>query len=210
MKKFKAVLFDMDGILIDSMPYHFISWFEVMRQHNIRITPFEIYEKEGEKSETCVEYFFKRDNQKITKKLVSKITKQRTEIFNRYLKPYIFDGIEEILLKLKKEGYKIAIVTGSRKADAVRMLPKEIFNLFDAIVSGDIVKSGKPHPEPYLTASKLLNVKPSQCMVVENAPCGIKSAKSAKMYCVAITTSLPKQYLKQADKIYDDIKEIFK
>lgn len=209
MKKFKAILFDMDGILIDSMPYHFISWFEVMRAHNIRITPFEIYEKEGEKSETCVEYFFKRNNQNTTKKLVSKITKQRTEIFNRYFKPYIFDGIEEILLKLKKQGYKIAIVTGSRKADVVRMLPKEIFNLFDAIVSSDIVKSGKPHPEPYLTSSKLLNVKPSQCMVIENAPCGIKSAKSAKMYCVAITTSLPKQYLKQADKICNDIKEVF-
>lgn len=143
MNKIKAVLFDMDGILIDSMPYHFISWFEVMREHNIRITPFEIYEKEGEKSETCVEYFFKRNNRKITKKLVSQITKKRTEIFNRYLKPYIFDGVEDILLKLKKDGYKIAIVTGSRKADAVRMLPEKIFNLFDAIVSSDIVKSGK-------------------------------------------------------------------
>ncbi|MDD5020631.1 MAG: HAD family phosphatase [Endomicrobiaceae bacterium] len=210
MKKFKAILFDMDGILIDSMPYHFISWFEVMRQYNIRITPFEIYEKEGEKSELCVEYFFKRNKRKITRKLVNKITKQRTEIFNKYLKSYIFDGIEEILLKLKKQGYKIAIVTGSRKADALRMLPKEIFNLFDVIVSSDNIKSGKPHPEPYLTASKLLNIKPSQCMVIENAPCGIKSAKSAKMYCVAITTSLPDQYLKQADKIYNDIKEIFK
>ena len=60
MKKFKAILFDMDGILIDSMPYHFISWFEVMRQYNIRITPFEIYQKEGEKSELCVEYFLLR------------------------------------------------------------------------------------------------------------------------------------------------------
>ena len=210
MKKIKAVLFDMDGILTDSMPYHFISWFEVMMEHNIRVTPFEIYEKEGEKSETCVEYFFKRSNREITKELVNMITKKRTEIFNTYLKPYIFDGVEEILLNLKKDGYKIAIVTGSRKADAVRMLPEKIFNLFDIIVSSDIVKSGKPHPEPYLTASKLLNVKPSQCMVIENAPCGIKSAKSARMYCVAVTTSLPKQYLKQADKICNNIKEIFK
>lgn len=209
MKKFKAVLFDMDGILIDSMPYHFISWFEVMRKYNIRITPFEIYEKEGEKSELCVEYFFKRNNRKITKQLVNQITKQRIEIFNRYLKPYVFDGVEEILLKLKKQGYKIAIVTGSRKADAVKMLPKKIFHLFDTIVSSDIVKIGKPHPEPYLTASKLLNIKPSQCMVIENAPHGIKAATAAKMYCVAVTTSLPKQYLKQADKICNNINEIF-
>lgn len=80
MKKIKAVLFDMDGILIDSMPYHFISWFEVMREQNIRITPFEIYEKEGEKSETCVEYFFKRNNRKITKKLVNQITDRKSVV----------------------------------------------------------------------------------------------------------------------------------
>ncbi len=210
MKKFKAVLFDMDGILVDSMPYHFISWFETMRKYNIRVTPFEIYGKEGEKSELCVEYFFKKAKRKITKEKIKKITRERAEKFNEYFKPYIFAGVEEIIRGLKKQGYKTAVVTGSAKADAVKILPAKIYNLFDAIISSDIVKKGKPHPEPYLTASALLNVSPSQCMVVENAPYGVKSAKSAKMYCVAVTTSLPEQYLKQADKICTDIKEVFK
>lgn len=210
MKKFKAVLFDMDGILVDSMPYHFISWFETMRKHNIRVTPFEIYGKEGEKSELCVEYFFKKASKKITKEKIKKITRERAEIFNEYFKPYIFDGVEEIIRNLKKQGYKTAVVTGSAKADAVKILPAKIYNLFDAVISSDIVKKGKPHPEPYLTASNLLNVSPSQCMVIENAPYGVKSAKSAKMYCVAVTTSLSEQYLKQADKICADIKEVFK
>jgi beta-phosphoglucomutase len=210
MQKFKAVLFDMDGILVDSMPYHFISWFETMRKYNIRVTPFEIYGKEGEKSELCVEYFFKKAKRKITKEKIKKITRERAEKFNEYFKPYIFAGVEEIIRGLKKKGYKTAVVTGSAKADAVKILPAKIYNLFDAIISSDIVKKGKPHPEPYLTASNLLNVSPSQCMVVENAPYGVKSAKSAKMYCVAVTTSLPEQYLKQADKICADIKEVFK
>ncbi|MDD3064924.1 MAG: HAD family phosphatase [Endomicrobiaceae bacterium] len=210
MQKFKAVLFDMDGILVDSMPYHFISWFETMRKYNIRVTPFEIYGKEGEKSELCVEYFFKKAKRKITKEKIKKITRERAEKFNEYFKPYIFAGVEEIIRGLKKQGYKTAVVTGSAKADAVKILPAKIYNLFDAIISSDIVKKGKPHPEPYLTASNLLNVSPSQCMVVENAPYGVKSAKSAKMYCVAVTTSLPEQYLKQADKICADIKEVFK
>ena len=210
MQKFKAVSFDMDGILVDSMPFHFISWFETMRKYNIRVTPFEIYGKEGEKSELCVEYFFKKAKRKITKEKIKKITRERAEKFNEYFKPYIFAGVEEIIRGLKKQGYKTAVVTGSAKADAVKILPAKIYNLFDAIISSDIVKKGKPHPEPYLTASNLLNVSPSQCMVVENAPYGVKSAKSAKMYCVAVTTSLPEQYLKQADKICADIKEVFK
>ncbi len=209
MEKFKAVLFDMDGVLVDSMPYHFISWFETMRKYGIRVTPFEIYEKEGEKSEFCVEYFFKNNNREINNQQVEKITKERTEIFNKYFKPYIFSGTEEILNYLKKHGYKIAIVTGSRKEDAVNMLPSSILNLFDVIVSSDIVKIGKPHPEPYLKAAELLNLQPAQCMVIENAPHGIKAAKAAEMYCMAVTTSLPEQYLRQADKICSNISEFF-
>jgi len=91
MQKFKAVLFDMDGILVDSMPYHFISWFETMRKYNIRVTPFEIYGKEGEKSELCVEYFFKKAKRKITKEKIKKITRERakklTNIKNRIYLP---------------------------------------------------------------------------------------------------------------------------
>lgn len=209
MQKFKAVLFDMDGILVDSMPYHFISWFETMRKYNIRVTPFEIYGKEGEKSELCVEYFFKKAKRKITKEKIKKITRERAEKFNEYFKPYIFAGVEEIIRGLKKQGYKTAVVTGSAKADAVKILPAKIYNLFDVIVSSDIVKIGKPHPEPYLKAAELLNLQPAQCMVIENAPHGIKAAKAAEMYCVAVTTSLPEQYLRQADKICSNISEFF-
>ena len=72
-----------------------------------------------------------------------------------------------------------------------------------------MIKRGKPYPDSYLTAAKQLEVKPKECVVIENAPYGIKAAKAAKMFCVAVTTSLPKQYLKQADIICKKISEIF-
>ena len=103
----------------------------------------------------------------------------------------------------------LAIVTGSVKQKVVSMLPKKILSKFDVVVSADMIKKGKPHPDSYLTAAKQLKVNPEECVVIENAPYGIKAAKSAKMFCIAVTTSLPKQYLKQADIICKKISEVF-
>ena len=89
-----------------------------------------------------------------------------------------------------------------------KILPVRIKDLFATIVTGEMVKLGKPHPAPYLKAAELLKLEPEQCLVVENAPLGIKSAKAAGMFCLAITTSLPKSYLKRADIIVDRLEEI--
>jgi beta-phosphoglucomutase len=70
------------------------------------------------------------------------------------------------------------------------------------------VKRGKPHPEPYIKCAKLLGLKPSECVVIENAPFGIESAKKAGMFCIALTTSLPKAYLRKADIIADNLIDI--
>ena len=209
MTKYKAVLFDMDGVIVDSMPYHFISWFEALKKYKVTVTPFDIYEKEGEKSDSCVRRFFKRDGISFNEKKVQDVLNLRNKIYKKYFKVFLFDGIEDILKKLKKQNIKTAIVTGSSKQKVLSMLPKKIINLFDVIISADMIKRGKPHPDSYLTAAKELNLKPCECLVIENAPNGIKAAKAAKMFCVAVTTSLPKQYLSQADKIVSSIRKIF-
>ena len=209
LKKYKAVLFDMDGVIVDSMPYHFISWFETLKKYNITVSPFDIYEKEGEKCETCVERFFKRDKIKCDAKIIAEVLKLRDKLYKKYFKVHLFSNIEQILIKLKNKGFLLAIVTGSTRQKVVSMLPKKILSKFNVIVSADIIKKGKPHPDSYLTAAKKLRVKPTECIVVENAPYGIRAAKSAKMFCVAVTTSLPKQYLKQADITCNKVSEVF-
>ena len=92
-------------------------------------------------------------------------------------------------------------------AEVKKILPKNIFAKFDTIVTADMLKRGKPHPLPYLTAAKNLKIAPAKCLVVENSPLGVLSAKNAGMFCVAVTTSLPKCYLKKAD-IVIDLKEL--
>ena len=208
LKKYKAMLFDMDGVIVDSMPYHFISWFETLKKYDVTVSPFDIYEKEGEKCETCVERFFKRDNIKCNNKIMEEVLKLRDKLYKKYFKVFLFPDIEQVINKLKKEGFLLAIVTGSNRDKVKSMLPKKIISKFDVIIAADMIKKGKPYPDSYLTAAKQLKVKPSECIVIENAPNGIKAAKAAKMFCVAVTTSLPKQYLKYADIICKKVSDI--
>ena len=208
-KKYKAVLFDMDGVIVDSMPYHFISWFETLKKYNVTVSPFDIYEKEGEKCEVCVERFFKRDKIQCDNKVITEVLKLRDKLYKKYFKVHLFADIESVLNKLKEKGFLLAIVTGSNREKVKSMLPKKIISKFDVIIAADMIKRGKPHPDSYLTAAKQLKIKPEECIVVENAPYGIKAAKAAKMFCVAVMTSLPAQYLKQADIVCKKVSEIF-
>ena len=209
-KIFKAVLFDMDGIIIDSMPYHFISWFEVLKQYGVRISPMIIFEMEGAKWDKVIKLAFKQSGKPLFRQVTQKIREEREQIFNQYFKRYIFTGVPEFIESLKNNGVLVGLVTGSSLKEAQKMLPKDVYDLFDTIVAGDKVKRGKPYPDPYLIAAKNLKVLPEECVVIENAPYGIKSAKAAKMYCCAIATSLPEALLSKADIIFDTHRSLYK
>jgi beta-phosphoglucomutase len=204
----KAVIFDMDGVIIDSMPYHFLAWYEALRPLGIRVGCFEVYAKEGEQWQKSLRDFLRRARIKPTKKILNKIFLRRQKIFKENFKRFIFSGVYEFLICLKDKGYILSLVTGTPNDEVKRILPKRIYNLFNGLVCGDHVKKGKPHPEPYLRAAKLLDLRPQECAVIENAPYGIESAKKAGMFCIALTTSLPQAYLKKADMIVDRLEDI--
>lgn len=201
----KAIIFDMDGVIVDSMPYHFLAWYEALRPYGLRVSCFDVYSKEGECWEKTLKDLFKRSGIRPTASLLNEIFIKRQKIFKKYFRRFIFKGAEDYLLCLKDQGYFLGLVTGSPIQEVNKILSKDILGLFNAIVAGNQVKKGKPHPEPYLKAAKLLDLKPKECVVVENAPFGIKSAKGAGMFCIALTTSLPKEYLKEADIVVDNL-----
>jgi beta-phosphoglucomutase len=204
----KAVIFDMDGVIVDSMPYHFLAWYEALRPFGIRLGCFEVYAREGERWEKTLKDLLANADIKPTKLVLGRIFRLRQKIFKKYFKRFIFKGAGQFLECLKNKGYLLGLVTGTPKQEVQRILPARIKRLFDCIVSGDSVHNGKPHPEPYLKAARLLGVKQSECVVVENAPLGIESGKKAGMFCIAVTTSLPAQYLKEADMVVDELAEI--
>jgi beta-phosphoglucomutase len=209
MFSFKAVFFDMDGIIVDSMPYHFISWFETLKKYNVRVRPSTIFEMEGAKWDYVIEVAFKDYQVELTSEIKASICAQREELFKKYFKRDIFSGIPEFIKQLKNQNILVGLVTGSLKREAQNMLPQDLYNLFDTVIGGDMVTNAKPHPEPYLTATSNLKVSSGDCLVIENAPYGIKSAKSANMICYAIATSLPQESLKIADKIFDKHKDLY-
>ncbi|MDR0977953.1 MAG: HAD family phosphatase [Endomicrobium sp.] len=206
---FKAVFFDMDGIIVDSMPYHFISWFEALRKYNIHLNPILIFEMEGAKWVDIVEPSFKKANKVLTPEITAAVYFERQKLLKKYFKRYIFGGISEFIKSLKYQNILVGLVTGSSRKEVQNILPVHLFESFETIVSGDSVKHGKPHPESYLTAVNNLKVKPEDCLVIENAPFGIKAAKSAGITCYAVATSLPKRYLLQADEIFENHEKLY-
>jgi beta-phosphoglucomutase len=207
---FKSVFFDMDGVIVDSMPYHFISWFEAARKHGVHINPMVIFSMEGAKYTDVLAPAFAKSNKSLTTEIINQIPKEREELLKKYFKRYIFEGIPEFIKSLKNQDVLVGLVTGSYYRETEKILPKELFDLFDTIVAGDCVEKGKPDPEPYLTAADNLKVKSKDCLVVENAPYGIKAAKAAGMICFAVTTTLPKEYLSQADMVFETHEDLYK
>jgi len=204
----EAIIFDMDGVIVDSMPYHFIAWYEALRPWGVRVSCFEVYAQEGERWETTLKGLLKREKIKPTKKILRAIFNKRQKIFRRYFKRHIFHGAGELLVELKGKGFMLGLVTGSPQNEVKRILPVKLLRLFNAVVAGNQVKNGKPHPEPYLMAARLLGVRPQACLVIENAPFGIISAQQAGMPCIAVSTSLPKEYLAAADIVVNQLNQI--
>ncbi len=198
----------MDGVIVDSMPYHYLAWYEALRPEGIRVTCFDVYTREGERWQKTLRELLAYAGVQPTEKRLNAIFARRKKIFKKYFKRFIFQGAHPLLRCLKARGYLLGLVTGTPLVEVQRILPKAIHDMFDCIISGDSVKQGKPHPEPYLKGAKCLGVLPRECLVVENAPYGIESAKKAGMFCVAVTTSLPKEYLSHADIVVRSLEEI--
>ncbi len=205
----RAILFDMDGVIVDSMPYHFIAWYEALRPYGVRVSCFDVYSREGERWDKSLTSFLGLHGIRPDASTLNKISVLRRHIFKKYFKRFIFKGAAEFLSCLRAKGYFLGLVSGTPTHEIKRILPLRIRSNFDVVIAGNNVKHGKPHPEPYLKAARALGVRPRDCVVVENAPLGIRSAKKAGMYCIAITTSLPRPYLKAADIVVDEFADIF-
>lgn len=204
----KAIIFDMDGVIIDSMPYHFLAWYEALRPYGVRVSCFDVYAKEGERWEKTLKDLLTKEGIIFNDFRLKEIFLKRKKIFKKYFKRFIFKGAPEFISCLKKQGYILGLVTGSPMEEVKRILPKSLLSLFDSIVAGNQVKKGKPHPEPYIKCASNIGLKPYECVVIENAPFGIESAKKAGMFCVALTTSLPEEYLKKADIVAGKLEDI--
>ena len=206
--KVKAVIFDMDGVITNTMPDHFRAWKIIFLKEGIKVTHFDIYSREGQKGIMSVGEISKEYQRPIAPGDAKKILLEKEELFKKIVKRRFIVGARSFLRFLYKKNIKLALVTGTSRHELHQILPDHIYNLFSVIVTGSDVKYGKPHPEPFLKALQLLKLKPSEAVVIENAPFGIQSAKQAGLRCLALASSLPKKFLHEADSIFSTIKEM--
>ncbi len=206
--KVSAVIFDMDGVITDTMTYHMRAWKSVLANHGLKVTKNDIYKREGQRGLDSVGELFKEHGRFSDLALGKLILEEKENLFKTIVKKKFIPGSRLFLKMLKRKGFQLALVTGTARHEVEKILPAPIYNMFDAIVCGSDVQNGKPHPEPYLTALSKLKIKPSDAVVIENAPFGIQSSKSAGIRCLALETSLPKEFLRKADAVFDSFAQI--
>ena len=143
-----------------------------------------------------------------SEKIGKRLLKEKEILFKHIVKRKFISGSRMFIKRSVAQGFNLALVTGTSRPEAQKLLPKDLWGSFDVTVCGCDVQNGKPHPEPYLMALAKLNVKPQEAVVFENAPFGIRSAKAAGLVCIALETSLPASYLKSADAIFSSFKAI--
>ena len=187
----KAVLFDMDGVLYDSMPFHARSWHESMARFGIDMAPEEAYAYEGMRGVETIKLLVKRQFGKdISDEEAARMYDAKSEAFRLCPKAEKMEGVEELMRKIKAGGLKIVVVTGSGQKSLLDRLEEDFHGLVsrNLVVTSFDVKHGKPDPEPYLTGLAKAGIKPSEGIVVENAPLGVRAAVAAGIFTVAVNT----------------------
>lgn len=201
----KAAIFDMDGVITNTMPDHYMAWKKIFDAEGIPISRYEIYRREGQPGINTVNEIFASEKRSISRKEAASILKRKENLFKKIVKIRFINGARSFIKSLHNNNCILALVTGTARHELHKILPKSIYDLFSVVITGSDVKKGKPDPEPYLLALKKLNLKPSEAVVIENAPFGISSAKAAGLRCLAVETSLSSDSLKKADLIFDSI-----
>jgi len=203
-----AVIFDLDGVIVQTTEFHFNAWREFFSKRNIDFS-FEQFIKTFGSCNHDV--FMKYVDPNISIMESIKLSDEKESLFRNYAKGKVeaIDGAVELIYNLNIEGIKLGLATSTpRKNLDFFFRELNIGKYFLATVCEEEVINGKPNPEIFLKCAQKLNVAPEACVIVEDSPQGILAAKRAKMACVAYTTTNPRENLLLADAIVNGPTEV--
>ena len=198
-QRLRAVLFDMDGVLYNSMPSHAKAWHRAMAHFGYDLPEQEAYMHEGRTGASTINIVSMRQRGvEESEERIQEIYRVKSEFFNEYPPAEPMSGALELLRKLQTQGLKILIITGSGQASLLDRLNHHFPGIFcrELMVTAFDVERGKPDPEPYLMGLQKGGLHADECVVVENAPLGVRAAKAAGIFTIAVNTGpLPNEAL---------------
>jgi beta-phosphoglucomutase family hydrolase len=204
----EAVLWDMDGVIADTADYHYSAWRDVFKERGVEFSKADFMRYFGQRHDTIIKFAL---GDKLSQEEVNVITEKKQALYRRRISKNIvpLPGAVKLIKLLNKNKIKTAIASSavSQNIDVI-LQGLGIENNFQAIAFGTEVAEGKPSPQIFQLAATKLDVKPANCVVIEDAIAGVTAAKRAGMKCVAVTNSHPGTRLKNADLIVDTLEKV--
>jgi HAD superfamily hydrolase (TIGR01509 family) len=200
--KYKALLFDFDGVIGRTMEDNYNAWAYAFDTVNVRLDRVEYFLLEGRDTRSVASSILRKNS--LDESLVEEIVAIKEKHYLQHNSFEFYPGAVDFINSVANK-FKLGLVSGASTERLGKTLPAGFLGKFQSVITGDKIRSPKPSPEPYLLASSYLGVSPSVCLVIENAPLGIASAKEAKMDCVAVCSTLDRKYLSDADFIVDNV-----
>ncbi len=204
----KTVLWDMDGVIWDSYLFHLHAWQEVFTRRSVEFTEQDFNGLFGSRNDFLLGSVM---GKQLPARSVRGILREKEEAFQRkatgQIKP--FPGVLALLAALKKGHFKLGLVSSAPMENIDFALSElELSGTFDCIVSGQDVSESKPSPQIYLLAAEKLGTGPSDCIVIEDSPQGVKAAKAAGMKCLAVANTHHQRELQEADTLVDSLEDV--
>ncbi|MGM0441969.1 MAG: HAD family hydrolase [Elusimicrobiota bacterium] len=203
----QAVIFDLDGIVVDTVPIHFKAWKKMFGEYGINFT-FDDYKAkvDGIPRLDGAKAVLKDLNDEEIIEAAGKKQDYFREILDSDEIP-VYESTVNLIKQLKENGIPRAVISSSKNCTYI-LKKLGIFELMDTVVDGNRGLEGKPSPEIFLTAAGELKISPQKCLVFEDAVLGVEAAKNAGMYCVGVDRYGKPERLKEADTVIEDISQI--
>ena len=195
-----AVLWDMDGVIVDSNPHHARAWIKTLANHGVELTPEQYAEFAGRRDSDTIRYYM---GIKVTDKMIADISREKQATYRQIAQAEgikALPGVIELIKRIDSSNTPQALVTSSpwKNVDLV-LSALGIDDCFDVIVGPETTLHGKPHPEGYLLAAKVADVDPWNCVIIEDSIAGVQAGKRIGAFVIAVTNTTTKKELAKAN-----------
>jgi len=202
----KAVLWDLDGVLVDTAPFHFEAWQELFQSLGKGFADADFRRTFGLRNDAILGDILGE----LAPAEVGRLAQKKEELYREKIEGRVtaIPGAMGLLRRLQQRGRKSAIVSSTTRENVRVVLGSlGLEGVFEAVVAEEDAPRGKPDPQGFLVAAQKLGVEAEECVVIEDAPGGVEAAKRAGMRCIGVTTSRPREALAGADLVVDRLEE---